>query len=262
MRHLPILFTAIAALCLTVVTSCTSCKGTQYAKITGGSEPIPLYAENDETSTIVGYAQPGEVVIATDEYYNGWDRIEYGETEVYISDGNIEWITEDGETDWSPHWALFKGVGGIILVVVGIVITIIIVALVLKFLTFIFGLLWSIFTWAVACGALAGVIGYFNTHTFDGAITWMAWGAGIGAAIAIIRIILHPKKSSDEGMKDFEKSAKDWKKKEEEMEREEFPIDLGNGVRARDNGNERFDNRGRKYIKTGPGNNDWKEVRY
>ena len=67
---------------------------------------------------------------------------------------------------------------------------------------------------------------------------------------------------SSAAVKDFEKSAKDWKKKEEEMEREEFPIDLGNGVRARDNGNERFDNRGRKYIKTGPGNNDWKEVRY
>lgn len=221
---------------------------------------VPVYAEEDTSSTVVGTLQSGSKAEVLYEGWNGWYKVQFQGQEAYISGDNVEYVYEDGEKIWMCKTVL-RGLGYMALIIIGIVLALAIIGLVYIFLRFLFGLLMSMITWVVGFAFIAWILGYIITQDIEQTFHFIAGGAILGAIVSIVRMIRNPVGESAQGVKSAQDAYNDYQRAEAKREAEaekqramDYPFEMGDGTRARKQiDGTLIDEVGREYQDNGDG---------
>ena len=187
-----------------------------YMKVVNVKTSLNIRTEGSSESPIVGKVENGELVEFISEGDPEWEA-QKGENWYQIKYGDIQgWVKSDYVefTDEVPQGAnadnkksgfswgnllpendylrlavyIFLGILGLIL---------------LGLLALLAMWLWSIFTYLIGGGALAGIIGFAVTKNADGAFSWGAVGLGLGFLWGLFKAIKNPGDAIIEGSSVF-----------------------------------------------------------
>lgn len=229
-------FFVASALSLLFVSLLTGC-GSRYVR--NYSSDVNIYSEEDTNSSVVGVLPANTAMEIEAEQWNDWYEVEYQGSKAYISGGEVELIDADGEKVWMCK-ALFKGLGVTVLVILAIVIGLAIVGLVISGVMFLVGILMRIGMWALGFAGIAWILGFAITQDGESTFQFIAWGAGIGAVVGIVRLFMNPFGEAAEGMKAVNNSYKahmqseaEWIAQEKKLHEEGEAVKMEDGTQAR-----------------------------
>lgn len=184
------------------------------AKVVNVSSSLNIREQPSKQSSVVGKIGRGEIVQVQTSSMDGWIQVQYGDVTGYVRDSYIQLIDNDESEKnsssfsfsglWdsvqeSEAWDIIKGIGIVILIILGICV----VAILIAGLTVLVGILLYVLGCGLGGGFAGILIGMFINGPGDATVNCGIWGFWIGCGLGVLIGLLSPLKAATSGIGNF-----------------------------------------------------------